>query len=135
MKYWALATLVSSGLAVVLASLGLLVTTNVSYTRARFPGLQPVGESHFALLSALTGRVSESGTYRTPANLATVQDWYEGRFGAESPADDTVNVRAGCSTVMKSEQWIFFRRTFQATLCSRPPGTSVYLYQTVYLSR
>jgi hypothetical protein len=132
---WVLALLQWGGLAAALAGLGLFVALNLDYAQARFPGSQPVGAAQFGLGSVSSGRLSETQTYRTPADLATVTHWYQGRLGAETPADDTVNARAGCSTVMSTQQWAFIRRAFEATLCSRSSGTSMYVHQTVTLWR
>ncbi len=132
---WIFAILHWGGLAAALAGLGLFVAMNLDYAQARFPGSQPVGAAQFGLRSVSSGRISETSTYRTGADLATVRRWYQGRFGAESPTDDTLNVRTGCSTLMKTQQWTVIRRAFEATLCAQPSGTSVYVHQTLTLWR
>ncbi len=136
MKLLTLPALVAAWLAISLAGLGLFVGMNLDYARARFPGLRPVGEERFSLLTIYEGHVSATGAYWTGADLAIVWGWYRDRFQVETPAGDADNARAGCLSAVKTQQWAFIRRTFQATLCSRPPGgTSIFLYQTWRIAR
>ena len=133
MKQLTVATLGSAGLAVLLAGVGLLIAVNMDHALARFPGSQRVRQARFDLLSVYNGRMSETITYQTNADLDNVGRWYRERFGAQTPTDDTVNSRSQCLTLVKTRQWMFVHGAFQATLCSSPPGTSVFEYQTVYL--
>ena len=135
MKLLIVATFGSGALAVLLASQGLSVSMNMAQARARFPGSRPVGEAHVGLLTIHKGHVSEIGTYSTRADLTSVWRWYDQHFEVELPVDDTINEREGCLTVLATQAWAIIRRVIQATLCSQSFGTSIFIYQTVYVWR
>ena len=125
----------TGGLALALASLGILGATGLGYVWALFPGAHPAGEVRFDLISALDGRISQSGNYWTSADRRYVSRWYSGVLGLETPPDDIANTREGCLTAVGTQRLAFVRRSIQTTLCARPSGTSIFVYQTVYLRR
>lgn len=121
------------GLAVGLASLGLMAQLNLDEVLERYPGALHAAADGLDLDSLTEGALHRQSVYQTSDELWVVKRWYLERFGISPASDMNLNASDNCVWLTQSKLAFRLVHTVTVLLCSAASGTRIHVNESVYL--